>query len=161
MSGSAAIATRGAAALDLFQLALARPDVNRWAFDSSRIRLAYGSRLRRTRALRMRAPSSTTALDCSAALGAQPWVDRATTELRATGLIHAGGAATGQPLTSQEYEIAQLAATGLTNKQIGERMLLSPRTVGVHLYRIFPKLNVASRAGLRDALANSRSKSND
>jgi len=45
-----------------------------------------------------------------------------------------------------------LAATGMTNRQIGERLYLSPRTVGAHLYRIFPKLDIGSRAGLRDAL---------
>jgi DNA-binding NarL/FixJ family response regulator len=46
-----------------------------------------------------------------------------------------------------------LAATGLTNKQIGERLYLSHRTVAAHLCRVFPKLGIASRAALRDALA--------
>jgi DNA-binding CsgD family transcriptional regulator len=40
----------------------------------------------------------------------------------------------------------------LTNRQIAERLAISPKTVGVHLYRVFPKLGVTSRAGLRDAL---------
>jgi DNA-binding NarL/FixJ family response regulator len=57
-------------------------------------------------------------------------------------------------LTAQEQEIAALAASGLTNKQIGERLHLSPRTVGSHLYQLFPKLGIASRAALRDALAS-------
>ncbi|MFD7455516.1 AAA family ATPase [Kitasatospora sp. NPDC059827] len=55
-------------------------------------------------------------------------------------------------LTSQERRIAELAAGGLTNKEIGHRMHLSPRTVGSHLYRIFPKLGITTRAALRDAL---------
>jgi DNA-binding CsgD family transcriptional regulator len=55
-------------------------------------------------------------------------------------------------LTPQEREIAMLAASGLSNKQIGQRLYLSHRTVGAHLYRAFPKLGVTSRAGLRDAL---------
>ena len=63
---------------------------------------------------------------------------------------HTGAATT---LTAQEREIADLAATGLTNKQIGERLFLSHRTVGTHLYRIFPKLGITTRAALRDALA--------
>jgi DNA-binding NarL/FixJ family response regulator len=46
-----------------------------------------------------------------------------------------------------------LAATGLTNKPIGQRLFLSHRTVGGHLHRIFPKLGITSRAALRDALA--------
>jgi hypothetical protein len=45
-----------------------------------------------------------------------------------------------------------LAATGLTNKQIGQRLFLSHRTVGAHLHRAFPKLGITSRAALRDAL---------
>jgi DNA-binding NarL/FixJ family response regulator len=48
--------------------------------------------------------------------------------------------------------IAQLAAEGLSNREIGERLYLSHRTVGSHLYRIFPKLGVTSRSQLRDAL---------
>ncbi|MBC3844473.1 helix-turn-helix transcriptional regulator [Streptacidiphilus sp. 4-A2] len=55
-------------------------------------------------------------------------------------------------LTPQERQIALLAAKGMTNKQIGERLYLSHRTVGAHLYRVFPKLNIASRAALGQAL---------
>ena len=56
-------------------------------------------------------------------------------------------------MTAQELEIAHLAASGMTNRQIAERLYLSHRTVGAHLYRVFPKLGVSSRAGLRDALS--------
>jgi DNA-binding NarL/FixJ family response regulator len=56
-------------------------------------------------------------------------------------------------LTAREAAIAELAASGLTNKEIGERLFLSSRTVSDHLYHIFPKLGITSRAGLRDALA--------
>ena len=55
-------------------------------------------------------------------------------------------------LTPQELQIAQLAAEGLSNREIGERLYLSHRTVGSHLYRLFPKLGVTSRMQLRDAL---------
>jgi DNA-binding NarL/FixJ family response regulator len=55
-------------------------------------------------------------------------------------------------LTPQELQIARLAASGLTNKQIAERLFLSPRTVSGHLYQIFPKLRITKRAALRDAL---------
>ena len=41
---------------------------------------------------------------------------------------------------------------GSDYKQIAAKLALSPRTVSTHLYRIFPKLGVTSRAGLRDAM---------
>jgi len=57
-----------------------------------------------------------------------------------------------EELTPQQLQIARLAAAGLTNREIGERIFLSPRTVGFHLYRIFPKLGITARAQLRDVL---------
>ena len=48
--------------------------------------------------------------------------------------------------------LAFVAAVGLSNRDIGERLYLSHRTVGSHLYRLFPKLGVTSRAQLRNAL---------
>ena len=55
-------------------------------------------------------------------------------------------------LTAQELEIARLAAAGLTNREIGQRLHLSHRTVGSHLYHVFPKLGVTSRGELAGAL---------
>jgi len=52
-------------------------------------------------------------------------------------------------LEEPELQIAQLAAEGLTNKEIGQRLYLSHRTVSSHLHRIFPKLGVAARSELR------------
>jgi DNA-binding NarL/FixJ family response regulator len=45
-----------------------------------------------------------------------------------------------------------MAAEGMSNREIGERLYLSHRTVGTHLYRLFPKLGITSRTELRDAL---------
>ncbi|HEY2320019.1 MAG TPA: helix-turn-helix transcriptional regulator [Solirubrobacteraceae bacterium] len=56
-------------------------------------------------------------------------------------------------LTAQERQIAKLAAQGLSNREIGDRLFLSHRTVGSHLYRIFLKLEITARGQLRDALA--------
>jgi len=55
-------------------------------------------------------------------------------------------------LTPQERQIATMAARGYTNREIGQHLFLSPRTVGTHLYRIYPKLGIGSRAQLGDAL---------
>ena len=55
-------------------------------------------------------------------------------------------------LTPQEMRIALLAAEGRSNKEIAEALFLSPRTVASHLYKIFPKVGVTSRAGLHSKL---------
>ncbi|MFI6544100.1 response regulator transcription factor [Streptomyces prunicolor] len=60
-------------------------------------------------------------------------------------------------MTPQQRQIAQLAAAGHTNKEIAARLFLSPRTVAAHLYQVFPKLGITSRAALRDALGNGTS----
>jgi DNA-binding NarL/FixJ family response regulator len=62
-------------------------------------------------------------------------------------------------LSPQEVQVAALAASGLSNREIGEigeigeELYLSHRTVASHLYRIFPKLGITSRAELPGALA--------
>lgn len=153
VAGSAAMASPGATRLELFENALALPDSDRWPFDRARVQLAYGERLRRARATSDARSHLNSALEAFERLGAQPWVARTSHELRATGQARAHASSGDRDvLTPQELEIAMLAASGLTNKQIGERLYLSHRTVGAHLYRIFPKLGIASRAALRDAL---------
>jgi DNA-binding CsgD family transcriptional regulator len=139
----------------LFEEALSVPGAERWQFDMARAQLAYGERLRRVRAITGARQQLRAALGTAEGLGAAPWADRAANELRATHETRARPAlASPEPLslTAQEWEIAQLAASGFTNKEIGERLFLSHRTVGTHLYRIFPKLGITSRAALRDAL---------
>jgi DNA-binding CsgD family transcriptional regulator len=155
-AGSAAIAAPDHLATQLFREALALPGIDRWPFDLARVQLAYGERLRRTRATTEARVHLAVALDVFQGLGARPWATRAANELRAAG--HASSTANelgAALLTPQEHEIAMLAAAGLTNKQIAERIFVSPRTVGAHLYRIFPRLGVTSRAALRDALNRS------
>jgi DNA-binding CsgD family transcriptional regulator len=139
----------------LFGKALAVPGADRFPFDIGRVRLCYGERLRRARATTEARAQLTAALEIFERLGARPWATRAASELRAAGRTDPGTARRNrETLTPQELEIAELAAAGLTNKQIGQRLFLSHRTVGAHLYQIFPKLGVTSRAALRDALAS-------
>jgi DNA-binding NarL/FixJ family response regulator len=61
-----------------------------------------------------------------------------------------------EELTPQQRHIVRLASEGLTNRQIGDRLFLSPRTVSSHLYRSYPKLGIASRNQLRDVIARAR-----
>jgi DNA-binding CsgD family transcriptional regulator len=138
-----------------FEEALAVPGGARWPFDLARIQLAYGERLRRAKATTKAREQLAAALEIFDRLGAEPWAARARSEMRATGLsVGPSDPAGVAALTPQQREIALLAAAGLTNKQIGERLFLSPRTVGTHLYQVVPKLGIASRAALRDALRN-------
>ena len=148
-AGAAGMAAGDDDAPALFEEALSLPTVDQWPFDVARVRLAYGERLRRTRALTEAKAQLQPALAAFRTLGADPWTARAERELRATGLASTPSSA---PLTAQELQIASLAASGLTNKEIAARLYLSPRTVSGHLYRIFPKLGITTRAALRDAL---------
>jgi DNA-binding NarL/FixJ family response regulator len=118
-------------------------------FERARRELAYGRWLRRHRRPRDARGVLLKALRTFERLGAGPWAQAARVELGATAATRRG-----EPdrLTPQESMVAELAAEGLTNRQIGERMLVSPRTVGSHLGRVFPKLGVGSRAALRGAL---------
>jgi DNA-binding CsgD family transcriptional regulator len=139
--------------LRLFEVALATPSAERWPFTLARVQLAYGERLRRARASVESRRHLEAALKTFDDLRAAPWSARAGAELLATGKVRARTADDGaESLTPQEREIAMLAATGLTNKQIAQRLFLSPRTVGAHLNRVYPKLGIGSRAALRDAL---------
>ncbi|GAA2576400.1 LuxR family transcriptional regulator [Dactylosporangium fulvum] len=155
VEGAAALVATDVEAPARFAAALAVAGGERWPFDRARIALAYGERLRRGKATAEARRYLTAALDTFQRLDARPWAARAAAELRATGQTvgHLASAGPGA-LTPQQREIAELAAAGLTNKQIGERLFLSPRTVGTHLYQTFPKLGITSRAALRDALAD-------
>jgi DNA-binding CsgD family transcriptional regulator len=106
-------------------------------------------RLRRTRDARSQLAA---ARDGFERLGARPWARRAATDLGATGATRQRVNGGGASLTLQEREVARLAATGMTNREIAARLYVAPRTVSAHLYRIFPKLGITSRAALRDAL---------
>jgi DNA-binding CsgD family transcriptional regulator len=153
-AGAAAMAAPDSAAAALFEQALSVPGADRWPFDRARIQLAFGERLRRMKATTEARAQLAAALDTFQRLGAAPWAARAASELRATGQTIGQLPSSGPAsLTPQQRQIATLAAAGLTNKQIGERLYLSPRTVSTHLHQVFPKLGVTTRAALRDALA--------
>ncbi|WP_331769719.1 AAA family ATPase (plasmid) [Embleya sp. NBC_00888] len=151
-------------AVTRFQSALALPRIEQWPFDQARLRLAFGELHRRNLQPGEARPQLRRAADVFGRIGATAWQLRAEQELRATGVT-----VTAQPrravgttrpaavpeLTAQQLEVAEPAASGMTNKEIGERLYLSPRIVSAHLYRIFPKLGITSRAALRDALAAS------
>jgi DNA-binding CsgD family transcriptional regulator len=138
----------------LYAAALAH-DLTAHPFLRARTLFSLGGWLRRRRrSIDARQPLRG-AIDLFDALGAAPWAARARHELRATGeRIRPHTPEARDRLTAQELQIAELAAGGLSNREIGDRLFLSHRTIGSHLYRIFPKLGITSRAQLGGVLAN-------
>jgi DNA-binding CsgD family transcriptional regulator len=130
-------------------------DYTHWPLQRARILLSYGKWLRRQRRVsESRAPlrDARAAFD---AMGCAAWADQARGELRASGeASRRRDPSARDQLTAQELQIAQLASQGLSNREIGQRLFLSHRTVGTHLYRVFPKLGVSTRGELGGALAS-------
>jgi DNA-binding CsgD family transcriptional regulator len=128
--------------LDALERARARP------FDRARLELAYGEWLRRHQQVEPARRALHQAHATFAALGAAPLATRTARELAALGDDERRGDGPWRSLSPQEAQIARLVADGLSNREIGQRLFLSPRTVGSHLYRIFPKLDITSRVEL-------------
>jgi DNA-binding CsgD family transcriptional regulator len=134
-----------------FQEALGDPAGEQWPFERAQVLLDYAEWLRRRRRVAEARPTLAAAMETFRRLGARPWIERTEGELRAAGVHTAPAPATAlTELTPQQQQIVRLAARGLSNREIGERLFLSPRTVGSHLYRSYPKLGVSTRAQLRD-----------
>ncbi|MFJ4624420.1 ATP-binding protein [Streptomyces sp. NPDC088812] len=132
-------------------LAALPPD---WTLTRARLHLHHGRRLRRLRRNVDARKPLRLARDEFQRIGARPWLELAGEQLRAAG--EAGGqshANSGVQLSAQEMQIAVMAAQGLSNREIGQRLFISHRTVGAHLYRIYPRLGITSRGKLAAALA--------
>lgn len=128
-------------------------DLTGWPAERGRVHLAFGEWLRRQRRVVESRTHLRTARETFDALGMTSWAERARRELRGAGESSPNrGPDAREKLTPHELSIAQLAAEGLTNREIGQRLYLSHRTVGTHLHRIFPKLGISSRADLAATL---------
>jgi DNA-binding CsgD family transcriptional regulator len=139
-----------------FEKALGDPAGDQWPFERAQLRLDYGEWLRRRRRINDAKSVLTEALGTFQRLEARSSAQRAQTELRACGVTVTGANepdALGK-LTPQQRQIVRLASQGLTDREIGDRLFLSPRTVSSHLYRSYPKLGVATRHQLRDVIAH-------
>lgn len=135
----------------LFAAALVAAPADR-PFTYARIQLLFGEWLRRVRRRHEALELLRAAHNTFQRSGARPWAERAGREIimagdRATTATPATSPA-ADVLTAQELQVARLAATGLTNREIAARLLISPRTVGNHLSHIFAKLGLAGRGDL-------------
>jgi hypothetical protein len=126
-----------------FEKALADPAGDQWPFERAQLRLDYAEWLRRRRRINDAKPVLIEALGTFRRLGARSWAQRAQAELRACRVAVTGGNsepdALGE-LTPQQRQIVRRASDGLSDREIGDRLFLSPRTVSSHLYRSYPKL---------------------
>jgi DNA-binding CsgD family transcriptional regulator len=136
----------------LFQAGLTT-DLAAWPFLRARLIFAYGAWLRRHRRVAESRVPLRSAREAFDALGAIPWGERARRELRASGVTSRRRVPeTRDQLTPQELQIAHMAAEGMSNREIGQQLYISHRTVAYHLGRIFPKLGVTSRSQLHAAV---------
>ncbi|MGW5381855.1 helix-turn-helix transcriptional regulator [Nocardia sp. NPDC003963] len=118
-------------------------------YDLARTRLLFGEWLRRKRRRAEARTQLIAAVEAFDQLGAPVWAERVRTELAALG--EPAVAPYRDPLatlTPQETQVVRLAAAGYSNKEIGAQLYLSPRTVGHHLYKAYPKLGVTRRIEL-------------
>jgi DNA-binding CsgD family transcriptional regulator len=147
-----------------FDKALCDPAGDQWPFERAQLRLDYAEWLRRRRRINDAKPVLDEALRTFRRLSARSWSQRAEAELRACGVAVTGTTSERdalEELTPQQRQIVLLASRGLTNREIADRVFLSPRTVSSHLYRSFPKLGVADRHQLSDVIAGSSLPSGD
>jgi DNA-binding CsgD family transcriptional regulator len=130
------------------------------AFETARTRLAYGQRLRRARNRVLARDQLRVALDVFERLGAEPWAERARTELAATGeTLRRRDPTTVDELTPQELQIGLLLAAGKTTREAAAALFLSPKTIEYHLRHVYQKLDIHSREELTQVLAASSSAS--
>jgi DNA-binding CsgD family transcriptional regulator len=120
---------------------------------SGRLSLLIGSHLRTTTTT----AAAVTVLRRAHAMleeaGADVWAERARRELRLLGeAVVAPAMPARSALSAAEIRVTDLAVEGLSNREIADRLYLSPRTVGAHLYTVFRKLGVGGRDELAAAL---------
>ena len=117
---------------------------SRAPFRRAREQLLLGRLLRRARRKREARAALEAAQAGFVAIGAPLWGERVAEELARLG----GRSPAGTSLTESERRVAELVASGLSNKQVAARLVVTVRTVEWHLSRIYAKLGIDSRAAL-------------
>ncbi|WP_170154354.1 AAA family ATPase [Protaetiibacter intestinalis] len=154
---SRALVSEGDLTRELFESAISSGERCGARFDLARTHLHYGEWLRRERHVVEARTHLSAALRVFDAESTLPLADRASQELRAAGGVDARRRAEDEgtrQLSGQELIVVRLAADGLSNKEIADRIYLSHRTVGAHLHRAFAKLGVNRRSQLAAILVD-------
>ena len=151
---SRALVSDGQVADALYREAVERLARTRVTVHLARAHLVYGEWLRREQRRSDAREQLRTAHDMFGRFGADGFAERARRELQATGeTVRKRTVETQDVLTPQEAQVAQLAAAGRTNPEIGAQLFISPRTAEYHLHKVFTKLAISSRRQLRGTLA--------
>lgn len=137
------------AALEAVQQAITHHHRVAMPFEQARTELLLGQLQRRTRSKGEASATLLTALTTFEQLGSPLWVDRARAELARTNVTGAGNPL----LTPTEQRVAELAVQGMTNRDIGSALFISPKTVEANMTRIYRKLQIRSRAELGRKMA--------
>ena len=132
------------------EFAMAEHDRLPMPFERARTLLVVGQLQRRRRLISAAAQTFSEALREFERMGAAVWADRARAELTRTPM---GGGATG--LTAAERRVAELATSGMTNRDVAQALSVSPKTVEANLTQIYRKLGIRSRAQLAQRLRSS------
>ncbi len=144
-----ALLSDGETAREHFEEALALHRRGGAGIEEARTRLAYGTLLRRSRLPSAARPHLRAAVEAFTRLEAPLLLRQAKEQLRATGeALDSGVSAATAGLTPQQEQIARLVAEGATNREIAQRLYISPRTVEHHLRNIFRQLQIRSRVEL-------------
>ncbi len=137
----------------LYQESVERLARSRAVVELARSRLLYGEWLRRENRRMDAREQLRAAHEMFSRMGAAAFAERTRRELSATGeTVRKRTVETLGELTTQEAQVARLAAQGRTNPEIAAELFISPRTVEYHLHKVFPKLGITSRRELRRAL---------
>ena len=132
-----------------FEEAVHHADLLAWPVESARTQLMFGERLRRDRRRREARPHLSRAVEIFDSLGAEPWAERARSELAATGeRARLRTVRVTEKLTPQELQLARIVAQGASNREAAERLFISRKTVEAHLSSIYRKLGLRSRTEL-------------
>ena len=118
-------------------------------FERGRTLLAAGQVHRRRNERRLARDALTRSIATFEELGSPLWAEKAHAEIRRLGLRRSAP----DELTATEETVASLAASGLRNREIAERMFVSPKTVEANLSRVYRKLGIHSRAELGARMA--------
>ncbi|MBS1679420.1 MAG: AAA family ATPase [Actinobacteria bacterium] len=148
------LAAGGEAGIELMREAVAALAGSGAALQHARAEIELGAALRRAGARREARKHLERGLDGAERCGAAPLVERAREELLASGARPRRARLNGlDSLTASERRVAQMAAAGLSNPEIAQRLFVTRKTVEVHLSHCYRKLGIASRTELGEALA--------